>query len=215
MFCPQCGLTQSDEMKFCKACGANLQAVRLAAASREDADKFDWSKTWVAEMFLSESERKRRNEALERQRGITPEVKRYNEIKAGVITSCVGIGVMIFLAVFMQGIILSGQNSPGDNEILSRIWVSGVIPFFVGLALIINGLFVSKRQAEAARRSIRADPNPSDNRVTTNSLDEPALPRSLRPADDSGFIPPDFSVTDSTTRHLNVPAPKLQDTNEK
>jgi hypothetical protein len=215
MFCPQCGLTQSDEMKFCKACGANLQAVRLAAASREDADKFDWSKTWVAEMFLSESERKRRNEALERQRGITPEVKRYNEIKAGVITSCVGIGVMIFLAVFMQGIILSGQNSTGDNEILSRIWVSGVIPFFVGLALIINGLFVSKRQAEAARRSIRADPNPPDNRATTNSLDEPALPRSLRPADDSGFIPPGFSVTDSTTRHLNVPAPKLQDTNEK
>jgi hypothetical protein len=81
MFCPQCGTSQSDELKFCKTCGANLRAVRLAAASRsEDADKFDWSKTWVAEMFLSESERKRRNEAVERQRGITPEVKRYNEI---------------------------------------------------------------------------------------------------------------------------------------
>jgi hypothetical protein len=212
MFCPQCGLTQSDEVKFCKACGANLQAVRLAAASREDADKFDWSKTWVAEMFLSESERKRRNEALERERGITPEVKRYNEIKAGVIVSCIGLGVMIFLAIFMQGIILSGQNSAGDNEILSRIWVAGVIPFFVGLALIINGLFVSKRQAEAARRAAQAGLHSSDNRVTTNSLDEGVRPRAFHSADASEFIPPGFSVTDSTTRHLNVPARKLQDT---
>src|SRR4051812_27091731 len=114
MFCPQCGSSQSDELKFCKTCGANLRAVRLAAAARgEDADKFDWSKTWVAEMFLSEAERNRRNEAIERQRGITPEVKRYNEIKAGVITACVGIGVMIFLSIFMEGIVRSGQNSPG------------------------------------------------------------------------------------------------------
>jgi len=215
MFCPQCGSSQSDELKFCKSCGANLAAVRLAAVSREDAEKFDWSKTWVAEMFMSESERRRRTELLERERGITPEVKRYNEIKAGVITASVGIGVMIFLAVFMQGIILSGQNSTGDNEILGRIWVAGVIPFFVGLALIVNGLFVSKSQAEAARRSLKADPNSPDTRAVTNSLDEPALPRSLNSADTNEFIPPDFSITDSTTRHLNVPAAKLQDTKEK
>jgi hypothetical protein len=212
MFCPQCGLSQSDELKFCKTCGANLNAVRLAVSARpEDAAKFDWSKTWVAEMFLSEAERKRRNEELERQRGITPEVKRYNEIKGGVITACVGLGVMIFLYVFMQGLILSGQNSPGDAEILSRIWVAGVIPFFVGLALIINGLFVSKRQAEVARRaSLNAAPDNAN--AAPDSL-RASQPNMLRPADTSEIIPPDFSVTDSTTRHLNVPAPnKLRDT---
>src|SRR6184192_3136942 len=105
MFCPQCGSTQNDELKFCKSCGVNLEAVRQAAAMRAPGEKFDWSKTWVAEMFLSESERKKREEELERQRGITPEVKRYNEIKGGVITSFVGVALMIFLSVFMKAIV--------------------------------------------------------------------------------------------------------------
>ena len=51
MFCPQCGLQQSDELKFCKVCGANLSAVRQAIATRDAGEKFDWSKTWVAECF--------------------------------------------------------------------------------------------------------------------------------------------------------------------
>src|SRR6266487_3109008 len=97
MFCPQCGVTQSEELNFCKSCGVNLYAVRHAVALREPGEKFDWSRTWVAEMFLSESERKRRKEQIERERGITPNMKRYTEIKAGVITSSVGVGVMIFL----------------------------------------------------------------------------------------------------------------------
>src|SRR6266705_4016492 len=142
MFCPQCGVTQSEELNFCKSCGVNLDAVRQAVALRGPGEKLDWSRTWVAEMFLSESERKRRKEQIERERGITPEMKRHTEIKAGVITSSVGVGVMIFLYVLMQGIILSGHPSPSDAAILDRIWVAGVIPFFVGLALIINGLVV-------------------------------------------------------------------------
>jgi hypothetical protein len=76
MFCPRCGTNQSDDIKFCKTCGGNLSAVRQAVTSRETGGKIDWSKTWVAEMFLSEAERETRKEQLERQRGITPEVKR-------------------------------------------------------------------------------------------------------------------------------------------
>src|SRR6266436_9703806 len=141
MFCPKCGSSQNDELKFCKLCGANLFAVRQVVDNREAVEKFDWTRTWVAEMFMSPDEKKRRKEEIERQRGITPEMKRYNEIKAGVITSCVGIGVMIFLNALMQGIILSGQNPPSDAAILSRIWLAGLIPFLVGLALVVNGWF--------------------------------------------------------------------------
>lgn len=54
MFCPQCGSNQSDGLRFCKLCGANLHAVRQVVATRETGEGFDWSKTWVAEMFLSE-----------------------------------------------------------------------------------------------------------------------------------------------------------------
>src|SRR6266849_9001784 len=199
MFCPQCGSTQSDELKFCKSCGVNLVAVREVAAMRLADEKFDWSRTWVAEMFLSEGERKRRKEQIDRERGITPEMKRYTEIKAGVITSSVGIGLMIFLNVLMQGIILSGQPSPSDAAILSRIWVAGVIPFFVGLALIINGSFVSKRQVESARRGLQ----PGDNVLKSDG----EVPQ-LRPADTTEFVPPTFGVTEGTTKHLSNPGQK-------
>jgi hypothetical protein len=198
MFCPQCGANQSEELKFCNLCGANLQAVRQVVATRETGEKFDWSKTWVAEMFLSEEERKRRNQQLEHERGVTPEVKRYNEIKAGVITSCVGLGAMIFLFVFMEGIILSNPNSPGDNEILSRIWIAGVVPFLIGLGLIINGLFISKKIVEVMRRELPANPKPA-------ALGGPraeAEPRSLNPADTTEFVSPNFSVTEDPTKHL-------------
>src|SRR2546423_13553841 len=100
MFCPQCGINQSEDLRFCKQCGANLDAVRQAVATRETGGKIKWDKTWVAEMFMSEAERVRREQELERLRGITPEVRRYNEIKAGVIVSSIGIALMIFLAVF-------------------------------------------------------------------------------------------------------------------
>ncbi|MCA1600685.1 MAG: hypothetical protein LC776_03220 [Acidobacteria bacterium] len=180
-------------MKFCKSCGANLSAVRQVVATRETDEKFDWSKTWVAEMFLSGEEAERRKAELERQRGITPEVKRYNEIKAGVITASVGLALAIFLYVFMEGIIL-GAKIPSDTaEILSRLWIAGVIPLFVGIALIVNGLFVSKKLVEVARRP--AEPGPSLEQRDKN-------PYSLRSADTTEFIPSGFSVTEETTKHL-------------
>jgi hypothetical protein len=196
MFCPQCGSNQSDELKFCKLCGANLQAVRQVVTTRETGGKFDWSKTWVAEMFLSEAERDKREQALEHQRGITPEVKRYNEIKAGVITTCVGVGLMIFLFIFMQGIIAGGKIPPDAAQIISRIWVAGVIPVFVGLGLLINGLFVSKKQVEATRQKLPA---------ASNALERKMEPQALRSADTAGLIPSDVSVTEETTRHLSNP----------
>src|SRR5918997_3458070 len=97
MFCPKCGSTQGDELKFCNLCGANLFAVRQVLDTRVAEEKFDWSKTWVAEMMLSEAERKKRQAEIEFRSGVTPEIKRYNEVKGGVITAFVGIGIMIFL----------------------------------------------------------------------------------------------------------------------
>ena len=193
MFCPKCGSAQSDELKFCKSCGANLFAVRQAVGARETAEGFDWSRTWVAEMFMSPQELKRRKEEIERQRGITPQMKRYNEIKAGVITGTVGIGIAIFLYVFMQGIILSGNVTPNSAEILSRLWIAGVLPLFVGIALIINGLFVSKKLLEITGL---------ESQNAANRLEQQPKPQSLEPADTAEFVPPGFSVTEQTTKHL-------------
>jgi len=199
MFCPQCGTNQSDELKFCKSCGANLYAVRQVVATRETDEKFDWSKTWVAEMFMSGEEAIRRKTEIERLQGITPEVKRYDEIKAGVITGCVGIGVMIFLYVLAEGIILGGRIPPHVTEIIRRLWVAGVIPLMVGIGLLVNGLFVSKKLVEMAKRQPQTKPD---------ALEKGTAQHTLRPADTTEFVPSEFSVTEGTTKHLRNSGPK-------
>jgi len=201
MFCPNCGSTQSDDLKFCKSCGANLSAVRTALMSREQGDKFDWSKTWIAEMLMSGEESVKRAAEIERLQGITPETKRRNEIKAGVITSSVGVGVTITLIVVMQGIILSGQVSDAAAAILARVWVAGLIPIFVGLSLIVNGMFISKKGELSLIH--RTEPGKGElNSTASADFLPPAETNQLR----SG-VP--FSVTDETTQHLQEPTPQI------
>lgn len=191
MLCPRCSSNQSDDLKFCKTCGANLEAVRIALENPDAVKRFDWNDTWLAEMFRSGQAQEMRKRELERQMGITPTVKRYEEIKAGVITSSVGVGLAIFLFVFMQGLL--GSVSPQAAQIITRLWIAGVIPFFVGVALIINGLVVSKRLVEIQERE--------DARAKALG-GEKSEARSLKQAETNEFIPPGFSVTEQTTRHL-------------
>src|SRR6266566_6389264 len=117
MYCPRCGSSQSEELKFCKSCGANLSAVRQVVDSREAVETTGGGVPWFAEMALFDAESKRRKAELDHRLGITPEVTRYNEIKAGVITGSVGFGLANFLYFFMQGLILSGNVSPNTAEI--------------------------------------------------------------------------------------------------
>jgi hypothetical protein len=191
MICPRCASNQGDDIRFCTSCGANLQAVREALQAPDAAGKFNWNNTWVAEMFMSGQANELRKREMERQLGITPEVKRYNEIKAGVIVSCVGVAVSIFLHFLMHAI--AAQNPP-DAELLNSLWLAGLIPVMVGLALIINGVVVSKKMVQVIERE--------QNRA--KSLDEGSTPsaRGLKSADTNEFIPANYSVTDSTTRHL-------------
>ena len=195
MICPRCSSNQGDDIKFCTFCGANLQAVREAVEAPEK--KFDWGNTWVADMFMSGQAAQMRQLEMERRLGITPEVKRYNEIKAGVIVSCVGIGASIFLFFLMHAIAL--QN-PHAAELLNSIWLAGIIPFMVGIALIINGVVVSKKMAEVMEREQQKN----------MPLSEGMPARGLRAADTSEFIPTNFSVTDQTTRHLESTERKIK-----
>jgi hypothetical protein len=198
MFCPQCGSTQSDDLKFCKACGANLGNVRDALHSGKVPGKFDWSKTWVAEMLQSSEQAMLQEKERERLKGITPESKRRMEIKAGVIVSSVGLGVMIFLYIFMQGIVLRPDIKPGDAEILLRVWIAGVIPFLVGIALMFNGLIVSKMFSGSEKRKELERQQARTTAELTGQPSETYLP----PADTSQLFKAGFSVTDETTQHL-------------
>src|SRR5215813_6072688 len=194
MFCPNCGTTQNEEIKFCKSCGTNLYAVRQAVATKDLEGKFDWNKTWIAEMLLSAEEHEKRKR--ENQTPLTAAENRYNEIKAGVITSSVGVAVMIFLYIFMQGVINSGISQHAA-EILSHVWITGIIPFFVGLGLMFNGYVVSKKLVELYQHELqrketaRALGAGADSEISVFSTGELNDPLTARP-----------SVTEHTTREL-------------
>ena len=190
MFCPGCGVQVGDDLKFCRQCGANLHGAREGMMSRSTGEKFDWSKTWVADMFLTEDER-------ERRRGVTAEEKRLNEIKGGVITSFVGAGLMIFLRFFL-GVVADQKVPGGDTEILRSVWMAGIIPFMVGIGIIFNGFFISRRivklKEQQAQPSMPASPAPAALPAkTTDQLAANAAPSN------------GASVTEDPTAHLPEP----------
>jgi len=183
MFCPQCGSTQSDELNYCKACGANLQAVRGALVKGVSQDeKLDWNKTWIAEAVMTRDEKDRR-------RRLTPDQKRRREIKAGVITASAGVSLSVVLSVIMEAIVINGHISTLAADILSRVWIVGLIPILVGLALIFNGVVISRKTNDAA-----IEPTPQPGELPAANTNE------LPPAQPFG------SVTDRTTRHLDEDA---------
>ncbi|MFN0121830.1 MAG: zinc-ribbon domain-containing protein [Blastocatellia bacterium] len=187
MFCPNCGNQASEEIKFCRQCGANLRGVQEAMTARPGSGKFDLGKTWLAEALMSQEE-------LDRRKGITPEIKRLREIKAGVITSLAGVGAMIFLYFFLGAV---AQHEGRDADIVGRVWLAGLVPFLIGLGLIFNGMVIGRRlarlQEEQLQKKLPVDV-PGQISAPGRTTDQLQAPQ-LRPADS-------FSITDQTTAHL-------------
>jgi hypothetical protein len=185
VFCPQCAQNQPDDLNYCKACGANLSAVRSALVAGNAGEKFDWNKTWLAEMMMSSEEKTRR--AAKLARVPDADMVRRREIKAGIITASTGLSLSIVLSILMEAIVINGNLSALAADILSRVWIVGVIPVLVGLALIFNGVFISPKSRKVKIEEASA---------------EDALPPAVNGPGLMRGAP--FSVTDETTRHLDT-----------
>jgi len=197
MYCPGCSLQVNDDLKFCRQCGANLQVVREAMTSNSTEGKSDWSKNWWAEIAHAHA-------MQELGIGLSAEEKRINEIKGGVITSFVGIGVMIFLRFFLAVV---ADKNPNDAEIIRSLWLGGIIPFLVGISIIFNGLFISRRLVKLKEQQTQSA-MPSDQAqvaLPAKTTDQLAP----NPAQPSGH-----SVTEDPTLNLTEPvaAPSRRET---
>jgi ribosomal protein L37E len=142
MYCPSCATEANDQTKYCTKCGFDLRILKGA--------KNDRSYDWFQEIALEDHREKRKK---------TPEEKRLIEIKGGVITTSVGLGVMIFLFVLFQAI--SNTIDGPEKEIIRAIPLVGVIPLLIGLGIIFNGLFISRKIVALKREADRTDQQPS------------------------------------------------------
>jgi hypothetical protein len=205
MYCPSCGTEASDQTKYCVKCGVNLRRVKgvLGKGGAGVREENDWGPERLQAQRLKSEERRKRQDERKKK---TPEEKRLNEIKAGVIVSNIGLGLMVFLNLLFSAI-ASAMDGPEAN-ILRSLWAVGLVPFMIGVGILFNGLFISKRIVELKRQQDQADQQPSLFSAPNTS----PVARLMEPAQ-SPIL--DFSVTETTTTKLRDPVsvPSPRDTN--
>lgn len=203
MYCPSCGSEERQLSQFCRACGTDLRIVRSslenpdavtqsAISAREHigmavADKIrqmssakDLEK--VAEDVLPHFEK-----FLE-----SPEEKRLRRIRAGVVTSAIGLGATIVgLLIALDKVDFFPYVTPA------------LVTFLVGIGVIVNGLlFTLPRKSlpgdaydALSQQVLDAGTNRPPYEVPAANLTN-ELPAAQRPQ-----IP---SITEHTTHHLNT-----------
>ena len=182
MYCPQCSAPADQGIKYCKQCGINLR--RIQGVMARGGAGMSWNDVWMEE-HLEEQRSKRKK---------TPEEKRIEEIKAGVITGSVGLALTIFFS-FLFDAIANNVGGP-QAQILRSLWAVGLIPLFIGAGIVFNGVYLSKRLIELKRER---DPSPL----------APPQPQPLFAAVDTARVAQlsaanaQASVTEHTTAHLS------------
>jgi hypothetical protein len=192
IICPQCGTETREALKFFNQCGVNLRRVqgvlsKGGGGSPAHIDRVDWERE-----ALEEYREKRQK---------SPEEKRLLEIKAGVITTCAGLAIMIFLS-FLGDAIANNISDQAAN-VMRSIWAAGLVPFLVGLAILFNGYFISKKIVDLKRQQ-KQDNDQSLFPAPQEKSTVPRLPAS-RLEETPSFAEQDYSVTESTTSKLREP----------
>lgn len=196
MFCPNCGTETREAPKFCKKCGANLKRIQGVMGKGGAGNPNDWNQWWIEE----------HKEKRERNKRKSPEEKRLEEVKGGVITASAGLAITIFFNFLFDAI----ANSVGgpESSILRSLWAIGLVPLFIGLAIVFNGLFISKRIVELKKQDADQIPQPLFAPVPSTSPVPQLGEASARPISD-------FSIAEPTTARLREPIPMAssRDTN--
>ena len=201
MYCPSCGSEERQLSQFCRACGTDLRIVRnslespdaitqSAVSAREHigmavADKIRQIGTAkelkkVAEEVLPHFEK-----FLE-----SPEERRLRRIRAGVITSAIGLGASIVMFILAM-----------DKVDLIPLMTPGFITFLVGIGVIINGLLFTLPKKQFPGDAYDAlSQKVLDSRIPYEAPASNNLTNELAPAPAPRLQAP--SITEHTTHHL-------------
>jgi len=199
MYCPSCGQEERQLSQFCRACGTDLRVVRnslerpdsitaSAISAREQigvamADRLRELKTGKDLEHFAEDVLPQFEKFLE-----SPEEKRLRRIRKAVITASIGLGWTIVALLLTLN----------DADFIPMM-MPGFVVFFIGLGVLINGLWFT-----APRKELPGD---SQDALAQKILDSStkyeapqlrALTNELTPA---ARIPA-ASVTEHTTHHL-------------
>jgi hypothetical protein len=189
MFCPSCGLEERQLNQFCRACGADLRLVRTALAAPDNitasasSARNEIGRAIAARIRETSSAKelaKVTNEVLpEIEKFLeSPEEKRMRRIRNGTIVACVGVGTAIgfFIASTLMG----------DKGVFFFVG-AGIVTFFIGLSLFLNGMFftVPKRRL----------PDKSPEAESQRQLDLP------KPQTNELVLPETSEVFSSVTEH--------------
>lgn len=190
MFCPSCGIEDRQSNQYCRACGTDLRRVKTAVAAPDRitasavsargeigqaiAAKIRETKTAnelavVAEEILPQIEK-----FLE-----SPEQKRLRRMRTGVILAGIGLGTTIGISL------VSLAMADPDVIFLAAL---GAVTFFLGIAFILNGIFLTVPRTEIQDKSAEAVGQAELDEMNFRELSEPATVFS--------------SVTENTTKHL-------------
>jgi hypothetical protein len=204
MYCPSCGSEERQLSQFCRACGTDLRIVRnslenpdavtqSAISAREHigmavADKIRQMSSAkdlerVAEDVLPHFEK-----FLE-----SPEEKRLRRIRAGIVTSAIGLGATIVLLLMAF-----------DKSDIFPFVTPALITFLVGIGVIVNGLLFT-----VPRKTLPGDAYDALSQKVLDAGVNRAPYEVPQPANLTNELPPATrkqvpSITEHTTHHLNT-----------
>jgi hypothetical protein len=140
MYCPTCGSEERQISQYCRACGTDLRLVRRglerpdtitasAVSAREQISQVMAEK--IREMESAHDLKRVAEDVLPQIEKFleSPEEKRLRRVRAGVVTASIGLGAT--LLIFLMSL---------EAHDLIPLISLGLITFFIGLGLVINGL---------------------------------------------------------------------------
>ena len=203
MYCPSCGSEERQLSQFCRACGTDLRVVRnslenpdaitqSAISARETigmavADKIRQMSSSKDLKRVAEDVMPHFEKFLE-----SPEEKRLRRIRAGVITSAIGLGATIVAVLIAL-----------DKIDFFPFVTPALVTFLVGIGVIINGLLFT-----VPKKSLPGDAYDALSQKVldsgVNRIPYEAPPANLTNELPSASRPQIPSITEQTTHHLNT-----------